>query len=281
MLNPLASTVIASVDWIKTLDITAPYGEATYAPDTPTSGNVIVTITTNESVKTPDGRDGTDGGTVFTKEYTINRSGSVEIEDIVGNTGSVDIEVNWIDKEVPHGEASYIPKTLTNGDVMVTITADEPIRIPADRSGEDGGTEFTKVYTGNRNENVEIEDMVGNRGSVYTEVSRIDKTPPKGQVTVVMSGRNAIVTLTTDEPIRMPVPVDFKYSSGRSGVDGGTQFVVIFYSNYAGKFYIEDLAGNEAVVAAKISQIKDDSPIVMLSGDASVEIYVGQSYIEW
>ena len=76
-------SVTATVTWI---DKDAPYATSVvYNPSTPTSGNVVVTLTINEAVQAISGRTG--GPTVRTKTYTTNTTETITFYDLVGNQG--------------------------------------------------------------------------------------------------------------------------------------------------------------------------------------------------
>jgi hypothetical protein len=102
----------ATVSWI---DKTPPVAtNISYAPSTNTNIDVEVTLTLSEPVHRPTDRDGNATGTVFTKTYTANATGTVTFYDLVGNSGSTGININRIDKSPVTGSIAYSPSTATS-----------------------------------------------------------------------------------------------------------------------------------------------------------------------
>jgi hypothetical protein len=68
----------------------------TYAPPlgTPTSGQVFVTLTTNELITKPDNWSGLAEGTTFTRYYANNTTETVFFYDLVGNQGYTGIVIS-------------------------------------------------------------------------------------------------------------------------------------------------------------------------------------------
>lgn len=147
VINPEYPEVITGVIPV-IVDTTAPTGDVSYAPDMPTTENVIATIITDEPIKTPAGWTKIDD-THFTKEYDDNRSGNVVIEDLAGNTGNVEVFIDFIDTSAPVAvNVTYTPDTATSGNVQVTLEVDRPVKPIAGWNGATG-TIFTKTYTDN------------------------------------------------------------------------------------------------------------------------------------
>jgi hypothetical protein len=135
-----------------------------YDPTTPTSGNVIVTITANKTIQQPAGRSGSTTGTVFTKTYMNNTDAEFTITDTVGNTGTAEIHINYIDKTAPTAiNLTYNPSSYTNTGVEVTLETSEWVYLPAGRNGNATGTMFTKTYATNTTGTVTFYDHVYNQ----------------------------------------------------------------------------------------------------------------------
>jgi hypothetical protein len=96
-----------------------------YTPATVTSGNVVVTLFVNEPVAPIDGRNG-GTGQIFTRVFTGNFSGEVQFADLAGNGGMTGVVIDWIVPEEQLtpivGTVSYSPETVTNGEVVATLT---------------------------------------------------------------------------------------------------------------------------------------------------------------
>lgn len=159
-------------------DVVAPIGTITYSPDntTPTNGDVIVQMETSEPIETPAGWTKVDD-THYTLTMSDNGTGSLEIVDNSGNTGSIAYDVGNIDKTPPTATFTYSETAPTNQDVTVTMTTSEPIDTPAGWTRVDD-THFTKVVPLNENETVSITDVAGNTSDVSYDVANIDKVAP-------------------------------------------------------------------------------------------------------
>jgi hypothetical protein len=59
--------------------------------------------------------------------FTGNGAFTFHFEDAVGNQGQATAIVDWIDKEVPEVTLiTYMPATLTTGNVLATLVFNEP-----------------------------------------------------------------------------------------------------------------------------------------------------------
>jgi len=166
-----------------------------------------------------------------------------------GNTGSVSILINNIDKTAPTGSASYSTTDPTNQDVTATITTSEAIETPAGWT-KVSDTEYWKVYSGNTTETITITDAAGNTGSVNIAISNIDKTAPTGSVsysTTDPTDEDVTVTLTTDKPIETP--------TGWTKVSD-TEYWKVYSGNTTETVTITDTLGNTGSVSIVINNIE-------------------------
>jgi hypothetical protein len=96
------------------------------------------------------------------KVFSANATETVNFTDESSNVGQVTATVTRIDKVAPTILAiDYNPSTATNGNVTVLLATDEPLQLPAGRA-QIGTTSYTKTYTDNINESVQLFDLVGN-----------------------------------------------------------------------------------------------------------------------
>ncbi|MDR2541320.1 MAG: hypothetical protein LBD11_06235 [Candidatus Peribacteria bacterium] len=143
---------------INRIDKYAPYAtNVTYTPSTNTNGSVTATLTVNETVTLPAGRNGNATGTIFTKIFSANTGITLTISDLVGNMDTTGITINWIDKTAVTGSIAYSPNTNTNQDVNATITFNKP-NVTVTNNG--GSTNYT--FTGNDSFTFEFVDQYGN-----------------------------------------------------------------------------------------------------------------------
>ncbi len=98
------------------IDHTAPTATLSYSPNGPawTKNSVTVTLTASEPIK-QSALPGTwlkVSDTVYKKVYPVNAVQNVTLEDLAGNTGSVTVAIDWIDKVAP--TAAINAPALTN-----------------------------------------------------------------------------------------------------------------------------------------------------------------------
>jgi uncharacterized protein (TIGR02145 family) len=169
---------------VNVTDGSAPQGEASYSTTEPTNEDVVVTITTDRPIDTPDGWTKIDD-THYTKNYSENTDGTEQV--VICTAGSngaacseVDVEVGNIDKTPPELDVTYDPSgpAKTNLDVVATIVSNEPLAGPL----PDGWTQvdtntYQKTYPQNTTEQVTFYDLAGNPVTADIEITWIDKAP--------------------------------------------------------------------------------------------------------
>lgn len=140
----------------------------------PTNQNVTVTIKANSEIKEVEGWRLSEEKNSLTKEYTQNTEETVQVEDLEGNTATVEIKIDNIDKVAPELTVNYEEK---DDEIKVMITPNEEIQIPQGWQKEAGNLTIYKEYTSNVEEVVSIKDLAGNT----TEVSiKIENLKPNG-----------------------------------------------------------------------------------------------------
>jgi hypothetical protein len=105
---------VVTINWI---DKIAPTATITYTPNTNTNTNVTATLTASEAIATPSGWTVVNS-TTYTKVYSVNTTETVMLTDLVGNTGSTNVAISWIDKTPVTGAIAYDITTNTNTDVV-------------------------------------------------------------------------------------------------------------------------------------------------------------------
>ena len=114
-------------------------------------------------------------------EQTIN----VEYENLKTSFKiTVEVDITNIDKVAPQVQVSYNTQEKTNGNVVVTITANKEIQEVEGWTLSQDRKTLSKTYTQNANEDVVIKDLAGNEDTINVNVSNIEKIEPflKGDV---------------------------------------------------------------------------------------------------
>ena len=166
-------TVVA-VD-ISNIDKTAPEVTATYSTKELTNGNVEVTLTTDEDVRSIEGFTKVDDRT-YKKTYTSNAKEDVTVYDMAGNKTVVTVEVTNIDKTAPEVKATYSTKEITYDAVEVTLTANENVQAIEGFTKVDDRT-YKKTFAKNTDINVDVFDIAGNKTVVNISITNITEKP--------------------------------------------------------------------------------------------------------
>ena len=252
---------------ITNIDKVAPEVDLSYAPREMTNENVTATITVNEEIIDIEGWT-KNNSTTYTKIYESNAEETITVEDLAGNTTSVDIKIENIDKVLPEVDVTYSTTEPTNEDVTVTISASEEIEEIEGWTKVDEKT-YTKVYSSNTitevegdNETTEtidyeeitITDLVGNSTIVNISVTNIDREAPVIEVTYDPTQTTALgvtATITGDE--------ELAELEGWTKVDA-TTLTKTYEDNITETIEVSDLAGNITSVNILIENIDKTIP---------------------
>ena len=156
------STFFATFKLLVTNDLIAPTASISYSNTEITNHDVIVTITVSEEIQEIDGWNLSDDKKVVTKTYFNNVQEDVTICDLAGNSIVETIKVENIDKENPVCQVLYTTTSNTNGNVTVTVTANEAIQPVEGWILSDDKMTLTKIVTENETSTVIIRDLAGN-----------------------------------------------------------------------------------------------------------------------
>lgn len=145
--------------------------------------------------------------------HGVAGTNTVKVWDVVGNV----TELTFVlDVTAPNAIATFSNNNgnaVTNQDVVVTLTANEPIVTP--EGWTPVGTDalvFTKSFGANGWNTVVLQDLAGNSSSKTFEVKRIDKTNPsilgvqngqtyRGEVSFTVNDQNFSRIFVNDNPV--------------------------------------------------------------------------------
>lgn len=232
-----------------------------YSTTNPTKGSVIATITSDEVLQEIDGWDLASDKMSMTKEYTQNVIEDVMVKDMLGNQTTVTINIQNIDHVAPKAEVQYDVTELTNGNVQVTIIANEKLQavtgISTWQLDTENPTRATATFTANGTEDVTVTDLAGNDAIIPVTVSNIDKTAP------VLTTEYNITSLTNQN-----VMATIKGNEKLQALDGwdlaedGLSMSKEYSANISEDVKVKDLAGNEAIATITIANIDKEAPVV-------------------
>lgn len=249
-------TKTATVDWI---DKEGPVAEVTKNIQTITKENVIVTITANEECKEVTGWELSEDHKTLTKTYTENETEEVTLEDKLGNTSTVNVKVNNIDKIVPVIQGVEEGNTYTEM-VTISVTDDNLTQVTLN----DGETTQTIPGSGKtRTCNIDTDGE-------YTITAR----DAAGNVTVInftveLSGElQAIATKSTEETTKENVIVtirankECKELAGWELSEDHKTFTKTYTENSTEEVTIEDNDGNTKTLTVQVNNIDKVLPVI-------------------
>ena len=234
-------TITAKVTWIKE-DKQDVLVEINYSTSKKTNKDVVATLvnkTNNIKITNNNGKN----------TYTFKENGefTFEYEDLNSKKASITAKVDWIDKTLPKGTISYSEKSLTNANVIATLKANEDIVI-LNNDGKD-----TYIFKENGEFTFEYQDLAGNKNKTKVKVDWIDKTPSTGTI-----------TYSTKEFTNQNVIATLKMSEKGKIINNNGKNTYTFKDNGTFEFIIQDLAGNESKIIAKVDWIDKVLPTVNL-----------------
>lgn len=231
----------------KTLDL-----EATlkYSKTSITNEDVTVTITANKEIQEVEGWDLANDKMTLTKIYKKNCAETLKITDLAGNIKYVPISVGNIDKVSPVAIVGYSKTSLTNNDVIVTVTLNEAIQEVKGWSLSENGKILTKIYTNNVSEKVEVKDLAGNSKTFEVSIKNIDKVPIITNVeysTKDPTNQDVVVTITSNKELQAIL--------GWTISDNKKTLTKTYTKNGTETLEVKDLAGNSKEVEILVNNI--------------------------
>lgn len=197
-----------SILWVvDTISSDVPTAKITMTPSTPTSGNVVVSLSNFNRSQTPivtfTGsclwlwtciKNSSTHPYLFTVTFSNNWTGSFQLTDANGISNTLPIVVNTIDRTAPLATLQYDNINATNSGVTVSIiNPNEPIKV----LNNNWLTGYT--FTGNGTFIFKMSDLAGNITNLTASVNWINKNLPSAQVIYSTTGQttnNVVATLT-------------------------------------------------------------------------------------
>ena len=242
---------------ITNTDNVPPTASVSYSTTNLTNENVMVEITSNEALQEVTGWTLSTDKKKLTKTYTANASETVTIKDLVGNTASVEISIENIDKTAPELTVSYNPTTATNGKVTATITSNEALQEVSGWTLSKNKKVLTKEYLNNvSGEKIVVKDLVGNESTATITISNIDSDAPVLNVSyniLELTNRSVVATITSNKQLQA--------LNGWTLSNDKKILTKEYTSNTTEEITVIDLVGNSATITIKIANIDKIAPI--------------------
>ncbi|WP_248923908.1 Ig-like domain repeat protein [Paenibacillus hamazuiensis] len=243
------NTVTAVVNRI---DKVAPTAQIQYSATGPTNAKVRATLLASEPVTV------VNNGGEPVHDFEDNGEFSFILKDYAGNESTVKAKVDNIDRTPPIPGLAYSTKEQTKDQVIVTVTANEPVLVL------NNGRKNQYVFTDNGRFTFTIRDLAGNMAEIEAVVGNIDKSKPK--VTLAYS---------TTEPTRDDVTVAVQSDRPLTILNnnGSNQFV--FKANGVQWLEAKDNLNNLISERIEVSNIDREAPIMEFAGGEMLLLRVG------
>ena len=221
--------------------------EVTYSSEEVNQEKVDVTITADRELQELEGWTLSEDKKSLTKEFRENVKWAVTISDIDGNTTTVKVEVNNVDNVPPEITVNYATTEPTTENILVTLTANEPIQLVDGWELSENKLVLTKEYNQNAEEEIEVKDLFGNIQKVAISIQNYDATPANVEVYYNRIGdddKQIEVTLTADE--------ELQELEGWTLSEDKKELTKLYMQKTTEEIIVKDLAGNQTTVPIEI-----------------------------
>ena len=235
---------------VNNIDKIGPNCLVEYSTINPTNQDIEVVIKSDKEIMPVDGWILSGDNKQLTKIYTENVNENVSVEDLYGNVTVANILINNIDREKPNLEIEYSSKDLTNQNILVTIKANEELKLPSGWSISSDGKEISKYYEKNIQEDVVVEDLAGNQEVANIDISNIDKEAPVVEVNYTTKSGKVEVSIVANEKIQA--------IAGWEQLSSGNELIKTYETNTAEILEVYDLAGNKQEIEIEIDSFENN-----------------------
>lgn len=177
------------------------------------------------------------------------------VDSLIGQNCFIVLRPSNADKETPELNVYYSSTEKTNENVLITITSNEKIlEVEGWNLSEDKKT-LTKTYVENKDEQIEIYDIFGNKRNIEIKIDNIDKEKPVVEVKYSSTEKtlnDVIVTIEANE--------ELQEIEGWQLSDDKKILTKTYTKNGEETITIYDLAGNSRVELIKVENIEKEKP---------------------
>lgn len=240
---------------VTNIDKVAPIGNVTYSTIEPTNQDVTATITANEKIQQVEDWTISSDLTTLTKTFAVNDEETVIITDLAGNTTSIPVVVNNINKTEIVALVDYSTTLLTNQNVDVIVTLNKKVEPVSGWTLSQDGKVLSKTFEQNAEEKLTIYDEAGNNKNVTVNVNNIDKVKPTTQIKysiTELTNKDVTVTVTSDESIQQVEGWDLE--------EDGKTLIKKYKLNGKEELIVKDLAGNFVEINIEVNNIDKMPP---------------------
>lgn len=220
-----------------------------------TNQDVTVTITANEKIQQVEGWAISSDLKTLSKIFTENGEETVIITDLAGNTNSINVSVNNINKSEIEAEVEYSTTLITNQDVTVNIITNKRVLEVSGWTISEDGKMLSKTFENNSEEELIIYDEAGNSKVINVSINNIDKINPEVEIKysiIELTNKDVTVTVSANENIQQVESWSLK--------DDGKTLSKMYSINKNEKLIVKDLAGNSVELSINVNNIDKNPP---------------------
>lgn len=238
---------------ITNIDKIAPKAVVTYSNKERTGENITVTITGNEELKSLSGWRRSQDKKTLTKIYTDNKKEDIVINDLAGNSKTIPIEINNIDKTKPLLTVIYNLSELNNNKVLVNIVGNEELQEIEGWTRSEDKKILAKTYTENGLEEIQVKNMIGNTSKKKILINNINT-----------NNDNYIVQYTIKDNVDGSVEATFTADRELKPKEGWTlsqekkSLTKVYIEETTEEIEFEDIEGNKSIVLINSSNTVEE-----------------------
>lgn len=232
------------------------------------NNTITVTITSNKQIQNSDGWTLSQDKYSMTKTYSINKTETITVKDLLGNESTVVVEVSSLSIKTFIIDVDYSTKELTNKNVLVTITSTKPMQQLSGWILSSNSCAQTKEYSANTTQTLTVQDLDNNSLPAHINIANIDKQAPMVNIRYsiqTQTNLDVTVTLISNEEIQ---PI-----SGWILSTDKLSLTKVYSNNTQENVIIKDLAGNQVSVDVNVQNIDKTTPICTVTYNPTEETY--------
>lgn len=227
-----------------------------------TNQPVTATATFNRQLKNaPNGWEISNDRKTITKKYLRNEINSYKIENTRGETTNLIVSVVNIDKVAPKVSTTYSEVNKTNKNILVTIKGNEQLQKIEGWSLSSDKKTLTRTYFTNTLQEVEVNDLAGNKTKVDIKIENIDKNSIQSTDSLVVDTIYSTRQITCND-VKVSIVSNMKLNEieGWELSSDMNALTKIYTDNKNETILIKDENGREKEVEIQINNIDKTMP---------------------
>ena len=266
---------------INNIDKSKPLLTITYNLNELKDNRVLVTIVGNEELQGIEGWTISEDKKTLSKTYTENGSEEIQVKNLIGNTNKKKITINSINSNNENYIVQYIIKDIADGKVEATIIANRELKPKEGWTLNEEKNSLTKIYVEDTTEEIEIEDLEGNKSRLIINSNNI------------VEDFLTDVVYSTEEKTNKDIQVTITSNKQLQELEGWTlsqnkkSLTKIYSNNTKENILIVDISNNQRNETIEINNIDKEPPQLQIqysdvndNGEIMVTITSNEELVE-